>query len=133
MRSIACLTIVVALFLTPLRCYAQPPVSQSKSPQAAATAKHGTPPNVEITLKNGQKLKGRSFGRKYGADCSNCRVEVVQKGATQTIECRDVQQIDPQRTFWQKIAHGAENAVGVVLFVPAMLLLMIACRKDCDL
>jgi len=141
MRSMTGLTIIVALMLPPLKCFAQPPVSQSNSSQRSTTqAKQGTPPKVEVFLRNGQRLKGRSYGLMCGQDCytcrqdfASCRVEIVQKGATQTIACRDILRMEVQRTFWKEVGHVAENAAGTVLFVPGMLLLMIFCRSDCEL
>jgi hypothetical protein len=134
MRCVVGLILAVSLLLTPVSCFAQASISQSKSPkESAAKTKQVAPPQVEVVLTNGQKVKGRSYGRVYNADCSSCRVEIMLKDTTQTIQCRDVQRIDIHRSFWQKVGHGAENALGIVLFAPSMLLLMIFCREGCDL
>jgi hypothetical protein len=130
MRSIVSSIVVAVLLLAPPQCYAQQPASQSNnSQQSAAKAMREPPPKVVIALKNGLRLKGRSYG--WVLTSQGCRVEIVHKGRTQTFQCQDVDRIDAPPTFWRKVGGVSLQALGIVLFVPAMLYLVFFCRYDC--
>ena len=122
MRYMICLLIAASVLLLPVTGLARVQSNPSQANKESCN-------RVVIKLKSGQKIEGCFGWYQCDSGGKNCGMQIIQNGVARRILQSDIDKWDFRKSFWRKVGDIALIPVAL----PIYIMIIIACRKNCEL